>query len=98
LLAGVRDTVLAGYTRILTQRIGLSWTASYFRLSGRVGTIGTTENIQGAALMSIRIFRSFSFTAQGGLRYVEVPGTSRRREVFAGVGLAWMPGDDPFTL
>jgi len=98
LMAGVRDTGSLGYTRILNSRIGLTWIASSQRFSGRVGTLATTLTSQGAVNMSVRIAGSVSFTTQGGFRYTSVTTAPRRREVFAGIGLAWTPGGDPFSF
>lgn len=98
LLAGVRDSFMTAYSRPLNTRIGLTGSASYQRLSGRIGTIGVTQNMQGGVMMSIRMVGSLSFTAQAGARYLAVTTQPRRREVLAGFGLAWMPGGAPFTF
>ncbi len=98
LMAGVRDSFSAAYSRPLNSRIGLTAATSYQRLSGRIGTIGVTEGIQGGMLVSVRMVGSLSFTAQAGGRYLSVTTQPRRREVLAGFGLAWMPGGEPFTF
>jgi hypothetical protein len=98
LLAGVQDHVMAGYSRTFNSRIGASWFASYNRLSGRVATLQISQIVQTGGMLSIRIYRSVSFTTQAGLRYQTLSSTPRRRDVFAGVGLAWSPGSNPFIF
>ena len=97
-MAGVQDTATVSYSRILSERIGTSWFANYSRLSGRVATLAVTEAAQTGGMLSLRVFRSVSLTCQAGFRYQSVSTTSRRRDLFAGFGLAWSPGGHPFTF
>ena len=97
-MAGVQDTAIVTYSRTLNERIGTSWFGSYNRLSGRVATLAVTQTAQTGGMFSLRVFRSVSFTCQGGFRYQSIATSPRRRDLFAGFGLAWSPGDHPFIF
>ncbi|MGJ5813750.1 outer membrane protein [Paludibaculum fermentans] len=94
----LRDSVVLGYGWKVGQKLGLSFTASYNRLSGRVGIMKVTQSAQGGTALSYKLFSSVSATAQGGYRYTTITGVRQFRELYAGFGLTWHPGDAVFTF
>lgn len=98
LLASVRDNAIMSFGRVLGPRSGLVITAGAYRMSGRVGIQQKTETAQTGAMYSYRLYRALNLTVQGGARYLGVPSHSRRTEGYAGIGLAWSPGEMPFTF
>lgn len=97
-MAGIQDSGLVNYSRTLNSRISASWFASYSRLSGRVATLSVTQHVQTGGMLAVRMIHSFSLTAQAGLRYQSIAPLPRRRDLFAGLGLAWTPGSVPFIF
>lgn len=98
LYTSVRDVALLGYGRKISQNFGINFIASYTRLSGKVAVMKVTETAQGGAMASYRLFKGISFTGQGGYRYTAISGVQQLRDVYAGVGLAWRPGDAVFVF
>lgn len=98
LYTSVRDVALLGYGRKISQNVGINFFASYSRLSGKVVVLRVTQTAQGGAMASYRLFKGVSLTGQGGYRYTAISGVQQLRDVYAGVGLAWRPGDAVFVF
>lgn len=96
--ASIRDVATIGYGRKITQNLGLSFNAAYTRMSGKVVVMKVTETAQGGAMASYRLYRGLSLTAQGGYRYTNIVTVQQRRDIYAGFGLAWRPGDAAFVF
>jgi len=96
--AGLRDSLNIGYGRAINSRVSTNVFLAYIRMSGRAGVQRVTETAQGGGMLSYRLAGNLSLTGQSGLRYLGVTHGSRRMDVFAGVGLAWSPGDRAFSF
>ncbi|WP_321475656.1 hypothetical protein [uncultured Paludibaculum sp.] len=94
----VRDSAVASYGYRLGQNVGINFFAAYTRMSGRVAVFKVTQTAQGGGMLSYKLFKSVSLTGQGGYRYTTIPGVLQQRDVFAGIGLAWRPGDAVFVF
>lgn len=96
--AGVRDTGSVSFSRPIGDRIGLSAVGSYYRMSGRVGTLAVNQSTQGSGMLSVKIVHSVSFTMQAGVRATKSAENYNRKELFGGIGLVWQPADHAFIF
>ncbi len=98
LMAGVQDMVSVSYAQTVNTRIGASCFLSYQRLSDRVATLKISQTVQTGAILSIRMFRSISFTSQAGVSHQTVAASPSRKFLTASVGVAWTIGNQPFMF